>query len=150
MNLKHGSYEVNPPFVPAILTAAAQHMLQLLGAAEASGSALGFVVLMPGWQEVPGWQALSSSSFNRQSLLLAAADHGEPNQHAGVDGARTGCRGGCHAHPGPFVKGEHECRAVWAVGEPVSGRQAHGKWGMLWLLLLLLLSPWSLSPCRLL
>lgn len=76
MNLKHGTCEVNPPFVPSILTAAAQHMLQLLQAAEASGGALGFVVLMPGWKEVAGWQMLNSSSFNRQSLLLAAADHG--------------------------------------------------------------------------
>lgn len=30
MTLKHGSYEVNPPFVPALLTAAAQRMLTLL------------------------------------------------------------------------------------------------------------------------
>jgi phosphorylated CTD-interacting factor 1 len=77
MNLKHGSYEVNPPFVPSILIAAAQHMLQLLQAAEDSGGALAFVVLMPGWQEVAGWQALNSSSFKQQSLLLAAADHGK-------------------------------------------------------------------------
>lgn len=76
MKPRHGSYEVNPPFVPSILTAAAQHMLQLLQAAEADGGALGFVVLMPGWQEVPGWQLLNSSSFLRQSLLIAAADHG--------------------------------------------------------------------------
>jgi hypothetical protein len=76
MQLKHGSYEVNPPFVPSILTAAAQHMLQLLAAAEAAGGALSFVVLMPGWQEVTGWQLLNSSSFRKQSLLLAAADHG--------------------------------------------------------------------------
>lgn len=30
MQLKHGSYEVNPPFVPALLTAAAQRVLALL------------------------------------------------------------------------------------------------------------------------
>lgn len=76
MQLKHGSYEVNPPFVPAILTAAAHHNVQLLQAAEAAGGALAFVVLMPGWQEVSGWQLLNSSSFKRQTLLLAAADHG--------------------------------------------------------------------------
>jgi hypothetical protein len=76
MQLKHGSYEVNPPFVPSILTAASQQMLQLLAAAEAAGGALGFVVLMPGWQEVSGWQQINSSSFKRQSLVLAAADHG--------------------------------------------------------------------------
>mgnify|MGYP001807741135 CR=1 FL=1 len=81
MTLKFGSYEVNPPFVPSILTAAAQHMLQLLQAAEASGTALAFVVLLPGWQEVSGWQALNSSPFITQSLLLAAADHGGCNHH---------------------------------------------------------------------
>jgi hypothetical protein len=52
MQLKHGSYEVNPPFVPALLTAAAQHMQCLLAAAEAAGGALSFAVLMPGWREV--------------------------------------------------------------------------------------------------
>lgn len=99
MNLKHGSYEVNPPFVPSILTAAAQHMLQLLQAAEGSGGALGFVVLMPGWQEVSGWQALNSSSFKRQSLLLAAADHGASGQPCMCWAVRTMFglyeRGGC-------------------------------------------------------
>lgn len=98
MKLKHGSYEVNPPFVPSILTAAAQHMLQLLQAAEADGGALGFVVLMPGWQEVPGWQLLNSSSFLRQSLLIAAADHGACLESAwviggGVDGAVSNTTG---------------------------------------------------------
>jgi hypothetical protein len=76
MKLKHGSYEVNPPFVPAILTASAQHMLQQLQDAEAAGGALGFVVLMPGWREVPGWRLLHGSCFLKQSLLVAAADHG--------------------------------------------------------------------------
>ena len=32
MQPKHGSFEVNPPFVPALLTAAAQHVLALLQA----------------------------------------------------------------------------------------------------------------------
>lgn len=32
----HGSYEVNPPFVPAVMDAAAAHLLALLAAAEAS------------------------------------------------------------------------------------------------------------------
>lgn len=36
----HGSYEVNPPFVPAVMDAAAAHMLALLAAAEASNQVL--------------------------------------------------------------------------------------------------------------
>ena len=108
MPLKFGSYECNPPFVPALLTAAAQRVLALLQvsggaggggarpagppaapfthglaaataalqAAEAAGGALSFAVLMPGWQEVAGWQLLRDSPFLRHSLLVAAADHG--------------------------------------------------------------------------
>ena len=45
-------------------------------AAEAAGGALSFAVLMPGWQEVAGWQLLHASPFLRHSLLVAAADHG--------------------------------------------------------------------------
>jgi hypothetical protein len=75
--LKHGSYEANPPFVPALLTATARRVLELLVAAEAAGGALSFTVLMPGWTEVTGWQLLQDSPFLRSSLLVAAADHGE-------------------------------------------------------------------------
>ena len=39
MPLKHGSYEVNPPFVPALLTATAQRMLTLLQASLAAAEA---------------------------------------------------------------------------------------------------------------
>lgn len=80
MQLRHGSYEVNPPFVPSILTATAQHLLQQLQAAEAAAGALSFVVLMPGWEEVKGWQLLNNSCFLRQSVLVAAADHGEMSE----------------------------------------------------------------------
>eukprot|EP00879_Flechtneria_rotunda_P019913 GHRR01020930.1.p1 GENE.GHRR01020930.1~~GHRR01020930.1.p1 ORF type:complete len:319 (+),score=124.78 GHRR01020930.1:528-1484(+) len=76
MNLKHGSYEANPPFVPAILTATAKHILTLLQAAEAAQAAVSFTVLMPGWTEVEGWKLLQQSSFLRNSLMVAAADHG--------------------------------------------------------------------------
>jgi hypothetical protein len=76
MQLKHGSYEANPPFVPSMLTATAIHITQLLQQAEAAQQALSFVVLMPGWEEVEGWQMLHKSPFLTKSLLVAAADHG--------------------------------------------------------------------------
>ncbi|WIA19184.1 hypothetical protein OEZ85_003829 [Tetradesmus obliquus] len=76
MQLKHGSYEANPPFVPALLTATAQHVLALLQQAEAAGGALSFCVLVPGWTEVAGWGLMNSSSFLQRSLVVAAADHG--------------------------------------------------------------------------
>ncbi|KAF6254202.1 phosphorylated CTD interacting factor 1 WW domain-containing protein [Scenedesmus sp. NREL 46B-D3] len=76
MRPKHGSFEANPPFVPALLTATAQHVLALLQQAEAARTALSFCVLVPGWQEVAGWQMMSSSSHLRRSLVVAAADHG--------------------------------------------------------------------------
>lgn len=47
MQLKHGSYEVNPPFVPALLTAAAQRVLALL---QVIGVVIGrFVARGAGW-----------------------------------------------------------------------------------------------------
>lgn len=57
-----------PPFT--------RRSLRLPQAAEAAGGALSFAVLLPGWQEVGGWQLLRGSPFLRHSLILAAADHG--------------------------------------------------------------------------
>lgn len=51
-------------------------LIALLQAAEAAGGALSFACIMPGWQEVAGWQLLQSSPFLRECLLVAAADHG--------------------------------------------------------------------------
>ena len=49
LQLKHGSYEANPPFVPSIMEAAARRISELLEAAEAAAGALSFTVIVPGW-----------------------------------------------------------------------------------------------------
>mmetsp|Transcript_49698 Transcript_49698/g.129555 ORF Transcript_49698/g.129555 Transcript_49698/m.129555 type:complete len:486 (+) Transcript_49698:3-1460(+) len=72
-----GSYEVNPPFVPAIMDAMADRLLALLVEAQAARHCLSFVVVLPGWTDNAGYRALSEAApFLRASLLLAAVDHG--------------------------------------------------------------------------
>ena len=72
-----GSYQCNPPFVPHVIDAAADHMLRLLRAAQEAGEPLCFAVVLPGWTECAGYAALlNAAPFLRRSLLVAAADHG--------------------------------------------------------------------------
>ena len=52
---------MNPPFVPEVLTAAAERAESLLAAAEESGGRLSFVVVVPAWRDVPMWRALDES-----------------------------------------------------------------------------------------
>ena len=49
LNLKFGSYEANPPFVPPIMEASVRRMTDLLETAEVGSSALSFAVIVPGW-----------------------------------------------------------------------------------------------------
>jgi phosphorylated CTD-interacting factor 1 len=84
-----GSYEVNPPFAPKLLDAAAARVLRLLAAAEAAAAPLCFVVLLPGWGELRGRAALLASPALRFSLRVAADDHGF-------------CDGASHARRDPF------------------------------------------------
>jgi Phosphorylated CTD interacting factor 1 WW domain len=81
LRIAHGSVEVNPPFVPSLITATALHLLRLLGAAEAGGRALSFAVLLPCWTDVPGWCLLRASTFLTCHVLLPAADHGAVPRH---------------------------------------------------------------------
>ncbi len=48
-DLKHGSYQANPPFVPLIMESMAKRITDLLDSAEAAASALAFTVILPGW-----------------------------------------------------------------------------------------------------
>jgi len=68
-----GSFEANPPFIPAIMAAAVKRMHALL---EGTTAALSFVVVVPGWTEDAAWAALRASPFRRAHWLIAAADHG--------------------------------------------------------------------------
>eukprot|EP00908_Phaeocystis_cordata_P012394 Transcript_23376.p2 GENE.Transcript_23376~~Transcript_23376.p2 ORF type:complete len:199 (+),score=70.06 Transcript_23376:525-1121(+) len=60
----------------------AAQLLALLARAQAAAAPLAFVVVLPGWLDSAGWQALAASPLRRATLQLAAADHGF------VDGAQ--------------------------------------------------------------
>jgi len=79
-----GAYELNPPFVPGFIDACAAHALALLARADTRKEPLSFVVVLPGWLDSLGYQALAQSAFTRRTLLIAAVDHGfvDGAQHA--------------------------------------------------------------------
>jgi phosphorylated CTD-interacting factor 1 len=94
-----GAYELNPPFVPALLDRAASRALALTAAAEAAGSALTFAIALPGWGELEGRAGLLLSPLKRLSMRIAAADHGF------VDGA-------AHARRDPFRASPYDTDVV--------------------------------------
>jgi len=73
-----GSYCANPPFVHSVMDDTASHILTLLTAAAAApgGPALSFALILPGWGDGGGFQALSASPFLRAKVVIAAPDHG--------------------------------------------------------------------------
>ncbi|KAG5177695.1 phosphorylated CTD interacting factor 1 WW domain-containing protein [Tribonema minus] len=72
-----GSYEANPPFVPAVMDMMTEHMNALLRAAAAAGAALMFTVIVPAWEHEASWRRLARSPHaQRRRLLLAQRDHG--------------------------------------------------------------------------
>jgi phosphorylated CTD-interacting factor 1 len=84
-----GALELNPPFVPGFIDAAADHALRLLSRAAAAGEPLTFVLVLPGWLESLGYAAVARSPHTKRQLLVAAVDHGF------VDGAT-------HARPSSY------------------------------------------------
>ena len=83
---RDGSFEVNPPFVSALVARVAARLESLLADAEARGAALSFPVITPHWPRRAAWEALAGSAFRvRPPLVIAARDHGY------VDGAQH-CR----------------------------------------------------------
>jgi Phosphorylated CTD interacting factor 1 WW domain len=82
---QRGSYEANPPFVPAVMLKMAHHIHTLLKAADTAdtstsdgvgGEALCFVVIVPAWEGTKAWCALKDSSFMRRHVLLEQREHG--------------------------------------------------------------------------
>lgn len=86
-----GSFALNPPFVHAVLDAAAERAEQLLDAAQALGPqhALSIAFIMPGWKETGAHARLSGSPHLRRTVTIAAADHGF-------------CDGASHQRQDPF------------------------------------------------
>ena len=69
-----GSFEMNPPFVPEVLLAAAEHAEALLRDAEKAGGRLSFVVVVPAWRDCEYWRALNDSAFARPLATERARD----------------------------------------------------------------------------
>ena len=91
-----GAYEVNPPFVPSQLDAAAKMCLQSLDEATTAGQALTFAYITPGWTDGAGRNALRASPYVSLVVRVAAADHGY------VDGASHGAGRVDPYRPSPY------------------------------------------------
>jgi len=63
--------------VPEVMSAMITHMEVLLTTAQAQGTALSFVVVVPHWPAVKALQALQSSSFKQaHGFNVEATEHG--------------------------------------------------------------------------
>lgn len=77
---KEGCFEANPPFIPKLMVAMCAHMEELL---QSTNKALGFVVIIPAWEDRPGWARLHRCPYMRHHIKVAAKQHGytEGAQH---------------------------------------------------------------------
>lgn len=71
-----GSFEANPPFVRAVMTAMAEKMALMLRNAEERNRALSFAVFLPGWTDEPAWKILDTSVYLRKKVVIAKEEHG--------------------------------------------------------------------------
>jgi len=72
-----GSFEMNPPFVPETLLAAAQHAERLLDAAQEVDDKLSFVVVVPVWKDTQMWDFLENSKHKQgDTMVVKATEHG--------------------------------------------------------------------------
>jgi len=88
-----GSFQANPPFVPCIMASMADQLEALLAHAESVSAPLSFAVFIPGWKECRAWSQLFASSFLKEHILVAAADHGycDGASHQRKDSYRVSC-----------------------------------------------------------
>jgi len=92
---KTGSFEANPPFTPDAISRTADQALAALEVAEQAGLALSYVIFLPGWQEVEGWQRLRGAGLLEAFVLVAARDHGY-------------CDGASHQRRDPFRGAQYD------------------------------------------
>jgi phosphorylated CTD-interacting factor 1 len=67
-----GSYEVNPPFVEEVMVAMAIHIENLLNKTD---DALSFVIIVPGWTDIPSYDVIKKSKFLKEEIVLQPYDH---------------------------------------------------------------------------
>ncbi|CEG36430.1 Phosphorylated CTD interacting factor 1, WW domain [Plasmopara halstedii] len=70
---RSGCFEANPPFIPKVIKRMADHMAELLTAANGP---LTFIVIIPSWQKTEGWQQLNASRYNQRHVLIPQKQHG--------------------------------------------------------------------------
>jgi len=80
-----GSFEMNPPFVPELMSAAVRHAEILL---EDSKGPMSFAIFVPAWQQVACWDQLKRSTWRRGDVeVVTANEHvfSDGNQHKATD-----------------------------------------------------------------
>lgn len=87
-----GSFEMNPPFVPEIMTAAVEHAEELLSS---SKGPMSFAIFVPAWKKVACWDQLVRSKWLRGPIEEIAA-----HEHAFCDGAQH--KAASHYRPSSF------------------------------------------------
>lgn len=87
-----GSFEMNPPFVPEIMTAAVEHAEELL---KNSKGPMSFAIFVPAWKKVACWDQLGRSQWLRGKIIEIAA-----HEHAFCDGAQH--KAASHYRPSSF------------------------------------------------
>ena len=82
-----GHFEVNPPFIPAVMLAAVEHISLLLERAESQRNSLGFVIVLPGWLDDPAILLLEASIWKRVKYSISKEEHGfcDGAQHQRMD-----------------------------------------------------------------
>ena len=67
-----GSFQINPPFVQALMLRTISHVEALLSA---SAQPLSFILFVPAWMDDPHWLQLQQSRFMTATLIIEAAEH---------------------------------------------------------------------------
>ncbi|KAL1500302.1 hypothetical protein AB1Y20_012968 [Prymnesium parvum] len=72
-----GSFEANPPFIPAVIGEMGRTMNSALKAADHAGVALSFVVVVPSWSEdkADRFASLANSAYLRRQLVAHHREH---------------------------------------------------------------------------
>ena len=73
--IDEGSFEANPPFVPALIDRMAATMNAALAIADKRRRALSFIVIVPAWSEGKSCDGLTKSPYLRRTLIATNRKH---------------------------------------------------------------------------
>lgn len=74
-HMMEGFYEVNPPFIEQLFIQSSQIMIDSLHQAQIKGRLLGFIYLMPNWQDSTGYQMLKHCGYLLDEVVLPEKGH---------------------------------------------------------------------------